>query len=446
MGLSRADAEDHAADLYEIRQKERKRLLKIKAYLNGDPALTWLPQSAPQELQALAAISRIPLMDLVVKGTTQQMFLDGYVCHDEDQAARIWSVWQSNRFDRKQSSIHRAASAYGVAYAVIMPAEGADAPPVLRPVSPLKMTTAYGMDDDWPDYGLEERPDGTWRLYDEERHYTLKRSERKQRRQGERAVTFEYVDEDPHEQDVCPVVRYLADEDLDVPVRGDIEPIMPLQDVMNLTAFHLLLSQHYGSHGRAIYIGSMTDQLEKSLRASAGSSLTIKAHPSDFRVDTVPQSDLSGFIESREATARFLAAVSQTPTHELLGTLANLAAASLVEAREATARKVRERETNFGESHEQTLGQAGELLGIPMDPSARVRWQPAQDQRMFQLVEMLGNIADRLDVPTEALISELPFSDATLDSWKEAHKERRGRAPEQPQDQGNSVRSVAVAR
>jgi hypothetical protein len=163
-------------------------------------------------------------------------------------------------------------------------------------------------------------------------------------------------------------VRYLADEDLDFPVRGDVEPNYAVQDQINLTTFSLLVAQHYGAHGQKIIIGKMIDELEKKLRTSANTTWTIKASPDDVQVVEMNQTQLEGFIESREASLRHLSALSQTPAHELLGNLANLSAATLVEARENQRQKTVERQLVIGESHEQLLGQAGASTGIPVDP------------------------------------------------------------------------------
>lgn len=417
--LNPTEAAEKASELYEIRNRERKRLDTIRLYLQGRPELTYLPPDTPRELQALAKMARVPLMKLIVNATTQQMFVDGYQSADTEAADTIWrEIWQSNRWDKKQIPLHKSTAAYGVAYGAILPAADDDAPPVIRPLSARKMTAAYGDDDEWPEYALEQRKDGTWWLYDDTGVYELRRLDKPVRRPGKTTIVFEQVGFTEHEQDVCPVVRYLADEDLDDPVQGDIEPNMTLQDQINLCTLHLLVAQHYGAHGRKILIGKMMESVEKQLKSSASTLLAINAHPSDFAVEELSQTQLDGFIAARESAARFAAAISQTPTHELLGTLSNLAAASLVEVRESTARKVAERKVMIGESHEQLLGQAGTLLGIPVDPAARVRWKRLIDARAVQFVELLGLLAEKLGVPEEALWQETPFSDATVAEWR----------------------------
>lgn len=423
MALTPEQAEQAAAELFGLRGKDERRLTKIKEYMRGEPKLVWLPLGTPRELQALAQMSRVNMMDLVVKATTQQMFVDGYVSDDDTASEIVWGVWQRNRWDRKQIGVHRATATYGVAYGVNMPSQ--NGVPSLRPVSPCSMTAAYGFDEDWPKMALEDLGGGWWRLYDSTYTYDLTRSSGKGKKRGAkgRGADFEFVpgSATPHDQDVTPVVRYVSDEDLDCPVRGDVEPLFTLQDQVNLITFHLMVAEHYGAHGRKVIIGRMVKELEtKLVKASGNTMMTINAEPGDVNIQELSQTDLNGFLESRQSALRMMSAISQTPAHELLGNLANLAAAALVENRESTARKIQERQIVIGESHEQLLGQAGSLLGLDPDPMARIRWKPTLDQRSVQLVNVLDILANKLGVPAEALWGHLPFSSSDIRDFKKA--------------------------
>lgn len=423
MPLTDRAAEEVASKLYEMRNKDRKRLETINKYAEGKPDLMWLPFSAAREMQALAQSSRVNMMQLVINSTAQQMFVDGYTTDDPDSAELVWGVWQRNRWDRKQIGVHRAAAKYGVAYGTVLP--GTNDIPVLRPHSPMTMTAAYGSNDDWAEYALEERGNGVWRLYDSECVYELRRSTRRTSvsAAGRQTITFEMVPDSVqvHGQDVTPVVRYVADEDLDTPIVGDVEPLFHLQDQLNIITFHLMVAEHYGAHGRRVLIGRMVKELEAQLqRNSANTMMTINADPTSVNVEEFSQTQLDGFLASRESSIRMISAISQTPTHELLGSLANMSAAALVESRESTARKVAERQIVLGEAHEQLLGQAGTLVGVDLDPMARIRWKPRIDQRSMQLVELLGTVADRLNVPREVLWEHLPFSSADIAEMRKA--------------------------
>jgi hypothetical protein len=447
MVMTKAEVEMIASELWEIRCKERKRLETLRAYLLGKPSLTWLPTGQPREVQALARTSRVNLMPLVVKGTTQQLFLGGYVSSDTDAATDIWGAWRLNQMPRKEIGLHKAASGYGVAYAVSV---SGDPVPVMKPVSPLKMTTAYGDSDDWPLYALEELSGGRWRLLDGEAVYPLARVDTKRSR-GSVSLVFELAGEPKlHGAAVCPVVRYLADEDLDDPVTGDVEPLIPIQDQMNITTFHLLLAQHYGAAGRKVIIGKMVRDLERQFQQSgANTTMTISANPEDVRVEEISQTDLTGFIDSRKAQIELVAAIGQTPVWELMGNLANLAAAALEEARESNDRKVEERKTTFGASHTQLLGLAGQHMGFAVDPFAEVRWRNARPTRARALVDLLVTVSEKLGVPSEALLDKLPFSEEEIARYRRAVRGEpepdaaSGEAP--TEEEGDGAEVVAEA-
>lgn len=437
MPLNPGQAQEVANEMFEMRSKDRRRIEKIRDYLNNEARLTWLPLGTPRELQALAQMSRVNMMPLAVKATTQQMFVDGYLSEDDTAAEIIWGIWQRNRWDRKQIGVHKSASAYGVGYGVVMPSDNGI--PSLRAVSPRSMTTAFGTDPDWPRYALEDLSGGQWRLYDENHTYDFERaSAKKKRAGGGQGANFEFIvgSATPHEQEVTPVVRYVSEEDIDDPVLGDVEPLFTLQDQVNLITFHLMVAEHYGAHGRKIIIGRMVKELEaKLVKASANTMMTVNAEPGDVQFEELSQTALDGFIESRQSALRMMASIGQIPAHELLGSLANLAAAALVESRESTARKINERQVVIGESHEQLLGQAGTLLGVPMDPMARIRWKPSVDQRAIQMVNMLAVIAEKLGVPASALWDHLPFSASDIEEFKQQSAINQAAAPTPPTDQ-----------
>src|SRR5690349_21898740 len=98
MALTAEQAELVATDLYGIRNKDRDRLNKIKMYVQGEPRLTWLPANAPRELQALAQMSRVNMVELVVRSSVQQLYVDGYASSENPTGAEdVWRIWQVNR-------------------------------------------------------------------------------------------------------------------------------------------------------------------------------------------------------------------------------------------------------------------------------------------------------------------------------------------------------------
>lgn len=419
--LSATEAVEQAKAMLSHRETKKAHLERVRSYVRDTQAPTWLPAGAPAELRILAKISRVNLLKLVVDSVTQAMYVEGYRGAREADDAAAWSAWQANRMDARQIGVHRAALTYGVSYLSVLPGERDGEPmPVMRGASPRAMTTSWGDDDEWPAWALERRRKG-WRLFDDEAVYWFAG--------GEDAGALEYVDAQEHGLGIVPIVRYRATFDLDEEADGDCwgevtETLMNLQDQINVTTFGLLVAQHYGAFRQRYILGWLAETEEAKLKASASKLWTFEDHPQDITVGEFSQTDLKGYIESREATIRHLATVSQTPAHELLGQLVNLSAEALAAAEASQRRKVTERQTVMGEAHEQALELAGDLAGYETDQGAAVRWKDTEARAFAAVVDALGKLVQMLGVPAREVWDLVPnVPQQTVERWKAAAAE-----------------------
>lgn len=408
--LSKKDAVEYGRQAIEWRKLEAKRLAKIHLYLRGKQDFDWLPTGVPDEVQRLARMSHVNIMGFVVNAAAQSLYVDGYRSKTlAEQPA--WAAWQANRMDRHQVGIHRAALAYGAAYETVLPGD-----PVARikGVSPRQMTAVYGEDDDWPMWALESRRSAKGKLYrliDDTHAYWLSADTDH--------APLKYVSEEAHDLGFCPVVRFKETEDLDDEVIGVVQPLMALQDQINVTTFTLLVAQHYGAHRQRYIIGWMAESEQNALHASAQKLWTFDDDPEKVKVGEFGQTDTKNMIESREASLRHVATISQTPVHELLGSIANLSAEALVAARDSHNRSLEELRTMFGESHEQGLEVAGRIDGVEVDPNAWVRWRDMESRSLAQTADALGKLVQMLGVPPEALWERVPgVTQDEIESWK----------------------------
>lgn len=400
---------ERTKEVLEWRDAEHGRLDRIDRYIRGAQPFMWLPSGTPLEVKRLAEMAQVNVLGFVVDASTQALYVDGYRSADMDEQP-AWAAWQANRLDARQIGVHRGSLAYGASYTVVMPG---DPFPRVRGVSPLDMTALYGRDDDWPEIALERRR-GTsgnelFRLIDEEAVYWV------------RFVNGEAIWEetDEHGLGVCPVIRFRPTEHLDGRIVGDVEPLLDLQDQINITTFSLLVAQHYGAHRQRYIIGWLAATEEAALKASAQRLWTFEDAPDDVKIGEFDQTDLGGYIESREATLRHLATISQTPVHELLGSMANLSAEALAAARDSHNRKLEERKTMFGEAWEQTLELSAIAGGLEVDPAAWVRWRDMEARSLSQTADALGKLVQMLGVPAEALWERVPgVTQQEVDEWK----------------------------
>lgn len=420
MVMSAPEVVAQAREMLEFRGQERQRLDTIRSYLRDDPdrRLWGLPDAAPREVHQLARASRVNMLKYVVNARTQGLYVDGFRAPRADEDAPPWDVWKRNRFNARQIGVHRGAISYGASFATVLPGDRA---PVMRGVSPRHMTAVYPEDDDtWPLFALEQRRAGQWRLYDDEAVYVLSGDDSDARplqleRWYRHNATF---DGDP----VTPVVRFRDTDDLDDRVTGVVEPLMHLQDQINITTFGLLVAQHYGAFRQRYIIGWVAASEQEKLQASASKLWTFEddnVQPGEFG-----QTSMDPYLSSREATLRHLSTVSQTPVNELTGQLINVSAEGLAASREAHRRAISENQMVLGEAHQQMLELAGEMSGQQVDPNAEVTWQDTEGRSLAQVADALGKLVQNLGIPAQELWDRVPGASQTeVERWKAAAAE-----------------------
>jgi hypothetical protein len=420
--LSGADAVRQANRLKGYHEAERGHLDTVRAYWKGRQDLpAVIPSSAPREVRKMAKMARVNVCDVVVDALAQSLFVEGFrVGNDADNIDGVWGVWQANRMDRRQSGIHRAAAAYGTSYMVVLPG---DPVPVMRGVSPRRLTALYGEDPDWPVWALERTGQDTFRLYDEEAVYFLGRNPRAA--PGEAGLMF--LEAREHGLDVCPVVRFRDAEDLDEDdepnadgvTLGQIAPLMHLQDQIDLTTFGLLVAQHYSAFRQRYILGWVADDEATKMQAAASQLWTFEDHPDEVKLGEFSETNLKGYIDSREASIRHAASLSQTPVHELTGSLVNISQETLAAVEAGRDRKVAERKTGLGESHEQAFQVVGRLLGRPVPDDGQVVWRDTSARAFAATVDGLGKLVALLGIPPQELWERVPgATQQDVERWK----------------------------
>lgn len=430
--LSKRDALEQARYLHRLHVVEREKLDVIRRYFRGVQARPMaIPTGSPREVRVMARSSRVNIMPIVVNTLVQSTFVDGFRARDASEDAEVWKVWQANRMDARQTGIHRAAYEYGVSYTVGLPG---DPLPVIKGVSPRSMTTLYGEDPDWPMWALERLGRGLFRLFDDEAAYYVQLGGEAQGRRDE------FIRADQHGAPVTPVIRHLDEDDLDDedevepgdhdvdqdqdrPLRGQVAPLMPLQDQIDMTTFDLQVSQRYGAFRQRWIIGWTADSEEQTLKAAASKVWTFDDDPESVKVGEFEQTALEGYLASREASLRHAATLSQTPVHELTGHLVNLSAEALAAAEAGHERKAGERKTLLGESHEQEMWLCGQYMGVEVPADSQVVWRDTSARAFAATVDGLGKLAQMLGVPPQELWERIPgVTKQDVDRWRTTAK------------------------
>lgn len=443
MPLSETDAIAKVKELRQSAAAERSVLDEVRRYWTGRQALPRvIPKNAAVEVRRMARMARINVIALVVESLSQSLFVSGFRGKEEDEDSAVWSIWQANRLDARQTGIHRAALAYGTSYALVLPGTPA---PVIRGCSPRSLHAVYGDDPDWPVFALERRGGGDWRLYDETNIYWLKSDDKDQ---------LTHLDTKEHGAGVTPVIRYREVEDLDLedepsnagliePLEattdsgsglvittratmnddtlaiGQVSPLMTIQDQIDVTTFNLLVAMHFAAFKQRYILGwtgadeviegeSNADSSAAKATASATASRMWLFDDPEVKVGELGETNLEGYIKTRESSLRHAASLSQTPAHELIGELVNMSAEALAAAEAGRDRKVADRETLFGEAHEQALRLAGKYAGVEVPDDAQVVWRDTSARSFAATVDALGKLVTMLGVPPEELWERIP--------------------------------------
>lgn len=393
---------------------ERTRLDRIDLWWRWQHEKPHMPRQVTNEYKELQERSQTPWLGLVVSNVAQLLYVDGYRTTDATENAPAWLIWQANSWDARQIAVHRAALAYGQAYATVLPgvmATTGEPMPVVRGVSPRRMMAFYAdpAEDEWPLMALRIDMAGNQskiRLYDSQYvhhivgndHFGDLRLERSE----EHGVGF------------CPVVRYCNALDLEGRTDGEVEPYIAIAGRIDQTLFDRLVVQRFSSWTvRTIAGMTQPDTEEQANREKMRlkvEDILIASDP-DTKFGTLQGTPLDGFIKAHEADVKDLAAVTQTPPQVLLGSMSNLSAEALAAAEVSLGRKVDERKMLFGESHEQMLRVAAWIAGDTegaQDWSAQVTWRDMGSRLLAQSADALGKLAQMLGVPVEMLWEKIP--------------------------------------
>lgn len=451
--------------LRRAREIEYPRLANIRSYLLDQATDIYVPKKANAEYKLLVEQSKFNLMPMVVSTLAQALKVDGYRPMGPNGRAPssenspIWdAVWQPNRMDARQSSLYRASASYAYGYALVLPGDPA---PVITPYSPFRMTAIYSdpVNDLWPAYAMSvDHADALTgsnpsadparplidplveavvgpvnvRVYDEDWVYTISVPPASRANAPGELITAEL-----HGLGHVPVVRFPDSEDLDGLCLGKVEPLIPIQRQIVQTTFSLLMAQQYGAFRQRWATGMAIEEDDdgKPLEPwnSAVDSVWQNESP-DGKFGDFAETDLGGYLNSRDKAILFVAAAGKVPPHDLIigAGISNISADALVALESAHRADVDDHQTTFGESIEQMLRLAGLAMKTPEgrkaweDDSAQVVWRDTTPRSLAQIADALGKLAVQLEIPPEALWERIPgVTDQDIARWKELKAEKR---------------------
>jgi hypothetical protein len=364
----------------------------------------------------------------------------------------------------RQHGVHRSVIKFGSAYTVVLPGqlstdeEQAQDVPVIRPVSPRRMTAMYAddVDDEWPQFAVEVRgvqlPRGKNKvfvsIYDEARRFILA----SQAMSGGSTVSaanyhLQLADAgDPllngqspiseHDMGICPVVRFLFETDLDgeEDCSGEIEPIIPIQDQINFDTFNLMMSEQYAAIRQRWVTGMapVDEQGKEQAPFRPGVDRVWAAEDPNTHFGEFSETPLQPFSGVREDGIRHMATVTQVPPYQLLGQIANMSAEALAAAKDGQDRHVDELKSNMTDSWRNTFRLEALARGDKEgwnDLFGTVVWRDTSTRAFSATIDGLTKVAQMLGVPVQELWARIPGVTAEdVQAWLLAAQREKAQA------------------
>jgi hypothetical protein len=224
------------------------------------------------------------------------------------------------------------------------------------------------------------------------------------------------------------------------PPRSELASAISIQDRIHTTIFNRLVATDYGAFrqiwatgikvAQQVIKGENGDTVRVVRPFDIGANRLLTNENPDGHFGHFPESGLKGYLDSVEQDANHLAAISQTPPHYLLATVANLSADAIKAAEAGLVSKTSRRQLFLGEDYEDAMRIGLRITGNPAaaDVEAEVLWRDPETRSLGQLVDSLVKMRT-LGVPLEVLWERYGASPQEIKRWLALAAAERAAAP-----------------
>lgn len=400
--------------------KELKRTRNLEVWARDGGRKPVIPRTASREHKALADLSLTPWLGLLPRVSNQMLFMNG--CHSDDRShadlAAFWRPWLANGMRSRQSSVYNSALSYGLGYASVKRSK--DGRAAFRVFSPAQMLPVYADPeaDEFPMYAIIVETDAQGRsiisVMDETKEYLVG--------QESRTAKPEFIVEEAHGFNVCPIVRYAEDLDTEGRSPGEIERLLTVGSRINKTVYDRLLIQHNNSWKVRTATGlEDTDQAGGEERKLKIGNDTVLTGAEGVQFGTLDETSVEPLIKAHDSDLEDLSAVSQTPM-TALGKMINVGSEGVAEVKSGLRAKTRLHKETFGDSNVRLLRLAAFAEGRfedAQDYSIEGKWADLEIETLAQAVDAYGKAATMLNIPPQMLWGKIPtITPAEAESFK----------------------------
>lgn len=445
-----AMAEDEAVNVAKEMAKEladlRVELEMYGDYYIGRQVMPQQPARLTRKYAELLRVSTSNWCRLVVDVVAERLFVGAIKSsQDDDLDTDAWSYWQANNLDSVQVPVHSSALVYGRTYASVWPREQGQAPRIAGE-SPLQV---HARRDEvtgditavvkvWE--GVQQRYLYVT-VYDAVGVYRFRSAQAMQALESypSRApmeADLSQVDLVPRDQDddggwflpnpmgEPPFVMFPTMPDLLGGTQSEIAGVIPIQDRINRTTFHRLLTQEFHAYPQRWVTGI---DVEKD--PETGEPIKpFDAAQDELWTATDPQTtfgqfnaaDPGGFLSAISHDVQALATQSRTPPHYLTGGMGQFPSGESVRATEyGLSRKVENRQTTYGDAWSDVIrlaAKAAKNTALSEDTAVRVLWKDVEARTEGEIVDALLKMST-LGVPQKVLFERWGASPQEAERW-----------------------------
>ena len=408
-----------------------------QAYFDDEAGIVALMDTEERRtFRALLLEARANLAELVVNAVSERLRVQGFRFGSHEDSEAAWAIWQASSMDAYSGMVQTDALVQGSSFVLVQRDEESAAGVSITPESALQATVLYQPGS------LRKRRAGYKRFADEAfgshtEVLVLPDEIVTWYPQGDRRRPVV----EPNPAGVVSMIELAPQPRTIGPPRSELLSVIPIQDRVHTTLFNRCVAVDYGANRQVWATGIKVAR--EVIKTDQGGEVTKVGRPfqiganrlltnenPDGRFGAIQESNLKGYLEAVHQDVELLAAITQTPAHYLLGTVANLSADALKAAEAGLVCKVRSRALFLGESWEEVTRLGLQLTGRPgaADVEAEVIWADFETRTEGQRVDALVKMST-LRVPDEVLWEKWGATQSEIERWR-AMAARQQPAPE----------------
>lgn len=374
-------------------EEQRPELERLDSYWRGEHPLPFGNRRMREAYRRFQRMSRTNFMLLVAEAVLERLHVVGFRAGGDKTVQadkKAWKWWQSNDMDSISRLVHRAAVVMSRSYVIVGedPAEpgqplvtGEDARQMIHEESPAnRRELKAALKHYWDDIrGLHLAV-----LYlPDEVHYFKAKSKDKDATATDLWTAVQWSPDQASEANPfgeVPVVPFRCRPDLCGNTLGEFEDVTPIQDRINTQVLDRMVISAMQAYRQRYATGVSTKDEEgnPSLSFDPGADLLWAVEDDKAKFGDFTAADLTGILKSVESDLNYIAAITRTPPHYILGSITNVSAQALGAAETGLVSKAKERLTEFSASWEQVNLLAGKVTGEDVASDAEVIWADPQ--------------------------------------------------------------------